>query len=158
MAEVAADHRLVALLDRARRQPGLPPGTQARLAARWAIATYWQPGGQEKSRRASATAVTLAEQAGDTEALGAALIARQFTLRGPGFLDERLAAGVAVLDIAGRTSPVCSGCSGCMMTRSGPPRPPSGCTPGGARAGWAIRWRAWAGSRLPPRSADVRPR
>jgi hypothetical protein len=27
---------------------------------------------------------TLAEQAGDTEALGPALIARQFTLRGPG--------------------------------------------------------------------------
>ena len=44
----------------------------------------------------------LAEQAGDTEALGAALIARQFTLRGPDFLDERLAAGRAVLDIATR--------------------------------------------------------
>jgi DNA-binding CsgD family transcriptional regulator len=102
VAEVAADHRLVALLDRARRQPGLPPGTQARLAARWAIATYWQPGGQEDSRRASAAAVTLAEQAGDTDALGAALIARQFTLRGPDFLAERLAAGVAVLDIAAR--------------------------------------------------------
>jgi DNA-binding CsgD family transcriptional regulator len=46
--------------------------------------------------------VRLAEQAGDTEALGAALIARQFTLRGPDFLDERLAAGRAVLDIATR--------------------------------------------------------
>jgi DNA-binding CsgD family transcriptional regulator len=46
--------------------------------------------------------VALAEQAGDAEALGAALIARQFTLRGPGFLDERLAAGLAVLDIATR--------------------------------------------------------
>ena len=39
---------------------------------------------------------------GDTEALGAALIARQFTLRGPGFLDDRLSAGLAVLGIAAR--------------------------------------------------------
>ena len=36
------------------------------------------------------------------EALGAALIARQFTLRGPGFLEDRLSAGLAVLDIATR--------------------------------------------------------
>jgi len=102
VAEVAADHRLVALLDRALRHPGVPPGTRARLTARRAIATYWQPGGQAQSRRASAAAVTLAETAGDTEALGAALIARQFTLRGPDFLDDRLAAGLAVLDIAAR--------------------------------------------------------
>ena len=102
VAEVAADHRLVALLDRALRHPGLPPGPRARITARWAIATYWQPGGQAESRRVSAEAVRLAEEAGDTEALGAALIARQFTLRGPDFLDERLAAGRAVLDIAAR--------------------------------------------------------
>jgi DNA-binding CsgD family transcriptional regulator len=102
VAEVAADHRLVALLDRALREPGLPPGPRVRLTARRAIAIYWQPGGQAESRRASAQAVRLAEQAGDTEALGAALIARQFTLRGPDFLDERLAAGRAVLDIATR--------------------------------------------------------
>jgi len=102
VAEVAADHRLVALLDRALRHPGVPPALRARLVARRAIATYWQPGGQDESRRTSSEAVTLAEQAGDTEALGAALIARQFTLRGPGFLDERLAAGLAVLDIATR--------------------------------------------------------
>jgi DNA-binding CsgD family transcriptional regulator len=102
VAEVAADHRLVSMLDRALREPGLPPGTRVRLTARRAIATYWQPGGQDESRRASAQAVRLAEQAGDTEALGAALIARQFTLRGPDFLDERLAAGRAVLDIGTR--------------------------------------------------------
>ena len=102
VAEVAADHRLVALLDRALRAPGLPPGARVRLTARRAIATYWQPGGQAESRRASAQAVRLAEQAGEVEALGAALIARQFTLRGPDFLDERLAAGRAVLDIATR--------------------------------------------------------
>ncbi len=102
VAEVAADHRLVALLDRALRHPGLPPGPRARITARWAIATYWQLGGQAESRRVSAEAVRLAEEAGDTEALGAALIARQFTLRGPDFLDERLAAGRAVLDIAAR--------------------------------------------------------
>ena len=102
VAEVAADHRLVALLDSALRHPGVPPGTQARLTARRAIATYWQPGSQEESRRASAAAVTLAETAGDTEALGAALVARQFTLRGPDFLDDRLAAGLAVLGIAAR--------------------------------------------------------
>ena len=102
VAEVAADHGLVALLDRALRHPGLPPGPRVRLTARWAIATYWQPGGQDESRHASAEAVRLAEQTGDTEALGAALIARQFTLRGPDFLDDRLAAGRAVLDIATR--------------------------------------------------------
>lgn len=50
VAEVAADHRLVALLDSALRHPGVPPGTQARLTARRAIATYWQPGSQEESR------------------------------------------------------------------------------------------------------------
>jgi DNA-binding CsgD family transcriptional regulator len=102
VAEVAADHRLVTLLDRALRHPGVAPGPRARLTARRAIATYWQVAGQDESRQVSAQAVALAEQAGDAEALGAALIARQFTLRGPGFLDERLAAGLAVLDIATR--------------------------------------------------------
>jgi len=102
VAEVAADHRLVALLDRALRHPGVPAGTRARLTARRAIATYWQPGGRDESRRVSAAAVQLAEQADDTEALGAALIARQFTLRGPDFLEDRLSAGLAVLDIATR--------------------------------------------------------
>ncbi len=102
VAEVAADHRLVTLLDRALRHPEVASGPRARLTARRAIATYWQAGGQDESRRVSAQAVALAEQAGDTEALGAALIARQFTLRGPGFLEERLAAGLAVLDIATR--------------------------------------------------------
>ena len=102
VAEVAADHKLVALLDRARRHPAVPAELRARLLARWAIATYWQPGGQDESRRASLAAVELAEQAGDTESLGAALIARQFTLRGPDFLEERLSAGLAVLEIATR--------------------------------------------------------
>jgi len=102
VAEVTADHRLVALLDRALSHPGVPPGLRAQLTARRAIATYWQPDGQAESRRASSAAVALAERAGDTEALGAALIARQFTLRGPDFLDERLSAGLAVLDIATR--------------------------------------------------------
>jgi DNA-binding CsgD family transcriptional regulator len=103
VAEVAADHKLVALLDQARRCPDdVPAGIRARLLARWAIATYWQAGGQDQSRQASLAAVELAEQANDTEALGAALIARQFTLRGPGFLEDRLAAGAAVLDIATR--------------------------------------------------------
>ena len=102
VAEVAADHRLVALLDLALRHPGVPAGPRARLTARRAIAIYWQPGGQDESRRISSQAVTLAEQAADTEALGAALIARQFTLRGPGFLADRLSAGLAVLDIASR--------------------------------------------------------
>ncbi len=102
VAEVAADPKLVALLDRARRHPAVPAELHARLLARWAIATYWQPGGRDESRRASLAAVELAEQGGDTESLGAALIARQFTLRGPDFLEERLSAGVAVLEIATR--------------------------------------------------------
>lgn len=102
VAEVAADHKLVALLDQARRCPGVPAGQRARLLAREAIAAYWQPGRQDQSRHTSLAAAELAEQAGDTEALGAALIARQFTLRGPDFLEERLAAGAAVLGIATR--------------------------------------------------------
>jgi DNA-binding CsgD family transcriptional regulator len=104
VAEVATDQKLVALLDRARRHPAVPAELRARLLARWAIATYWQPGGQDESRRASLAAVELAEQAGDTESLGAALIARQFTLRGPDFLEQRLSAGLAVLEIATRLS------------------------------------------------------
>ena len=102
VAEVAADYRLVALLDRALRHPGVSPGQLARLTARWAIATYWQQGSREDSRRASLRAVELGSRSGDTEALGAALIARQFTLRGPDLLEERLTAGTAVLDIATR--------------------------------------------------------
>ena len=102
VAEVTADHRLVGLLDLALRHPGVPDGPRARLTARRAIATYWQPGGQDESQRVSSQAVLLAERAGDTEALGAALIARQFTLRGPGFLEDRLSAGLAVLGIATR--------------------------------------------------------
>jgi hypothetical protein len=90
VAEVMANHRLVALLDLALRHPGVPPGSRARLTARRAIAIYWQPGGQDESRRASSQAVALAEQAGEVEALGAALITGQFTLRGPGFLEDRL--------------------------------------------------------------------
>jgi hypothetical protein len=68
VAEVAADHRLVTLLDRALRHPEVAPGPQARLTARRAIATYWQAAGQDESRRVSAQAVALAEQAGDAEA------------------------------------------------------------------------------------------
>jgi DNA-binding CsgD family transcriptional regulator len=102
VAEVAADHKLAALLDQACRCPGVTAGQRARLMARSAIATYWQAGGQDQSRRTSLAAVQLAEQAGDTAALGAALIARQFTLRGPDFLADRLTAGAAVLDIAAR--------------------------------------------------------
>ena len=63
VAEVAADHRLVALLDLALRHPGVPPGPRARLTARRAIATYWQPGGQDESRRVSSQAVRLAADA-----------------------------------------------------------------------------------------------
>jgi DNA-binding CsgD family transcriptional regulator len=102
VAEVAADHNLVSLLDRALSRADVPAGPRARLLARWAIATYWQAGGRDQSRRASLAAVELAGQSGDTEALGAALIARQFTLRGPDFTVERLTAGAAVLGIATR--------------------------------------------------------
>src|SRR6202044_2585262 len=66
VAEVAADYRLVALLDRALRHPRVPPGQLARLTARWAIATYWQQGGREESRGASLRAVRLGEAADDT--------------------------------------------------------------------------------------------
>ena len=73
--------------------------------------------------------MTLAEQAGDTEALGAALIARQFTLRGPGFLTDRMSAGLAVLDIA-----LASATRICCSART------SGWSPTVSRPARSLRW------------------
>lgn len=102
VAEVAADEGLLALLDRALRGTALPADQRVRLTARRAIATYWQRDGQQESRQHSAHAVELARAAGDPHAWGEALIARQFTLRGPDLLAERIEAGEAVLAIADR--------------------------------------------------------
>ncbi len=100
VSEVAADAALLAVLDRALAEPTVTAAVRAQLTARRAIATYWQPGGHDDSRTRSAAAVELAELAGDPRTLGAALIARQFTLRGPDRLEERIAVGAQVVDLA----------------------------------------------------------
>ena len=102
VAEVAADDGLLDLLDQALRGDDLPVALRVRLLARRAVATYWRHGGPADSRRFSAAAVDLAERSGDPRSLGDALVARQFTLRGPDLLAERIAAGEEVLAIAGR--------------------------------------------------------
>ena len=100
VAEVSGDTPLLTVLDRALRQQCIAPADRARLCARRAIATYWLSGGQAESRRRSAEAVAVAREAGDPDALGAALVARQFTLRGPDHLDERIQTGAAALSLA----------------------------------------------------------
>jgi DNA-binding CsgD family transcriptional regulator len=97
VAEVAPDPRLVRMLDRALDGDGISAAQRVRLQARRAIATYWLPDGQAESRSRSAAAVALAEGDADLAGRAEALIARQFTLRGPDLLDERIAAGEAVV-------------------------------------------------------------
>src|SRR5262249_7359324 len=99
-SQEAPDIGLIALLDRAPSAADLPATTRARLLARRAVATYWLPHAHEQSQQISGDAVALAKTSGDLRTLGEALVARQFTLRGPHFLAERLAAGTDVLGIA----------------------------------------------------------
>jgi DNA-binding CsgD family transcriptional regulator len=101
-AEVATDAGLLRLLDLALGAPDVPPALQVRLLARRAMATYWSPDGGAEARRGSAAAVKAGRELGDEEALGAALVARQFVLRGPDALAERIEAGEAVRAIAVR--------------------------------------------------------
>ena len=71
--------------DQARRCPGVPAGQRARLWPGRRSRPTGSPVARTKAGVPASAAVKLAEQADDTEALGAALIARQFTLRGPDF-------------------------------------------------------------------------
>jgi DNA-binding NarL/FixJ family response regulator len=102
VAEIATDLALVRLLDQALSRPGIDDLDRVRLEARRAIAAFWSPGGPAEARERSLRAVVAARRSGDDGALGAALVARQFTLRGPDLLAERIEAGTAVRAIADR--------------------------------------------------------
>lgn len=60
------------------------------------MAGYWIAGRQEEARMRAADAVSAGRVCDDRRALGLALVARHFTLRGPDLLEERLEAGKAV--------------------------------------------------------------
>jgi DNA-binding CsgD family transcriptional regulator len=102
IAEVAADPGLITLLDSALSRNGFAADIRVKLLARRAIAAYWSPGDGGDARRRSADAVTSGRLVGDDRALAGALIARQFTLRGPDNLAERIAVGEQAKDIADR--------------------------------------------------------
>jgi len=73
--------------------------TRASLQSRLAIELYWHQGGGP-SRQRSLAALAAAEASGSTAALTVALHARQFTLRSPDHLDERIAIGERLTGLA----------------------------------------------------------
>ena len=102
IAEVAADSRLIWLLDAALSRSGVAADIRVKLLARRAMAAYWSPHNRDDARLRSAEAVASGRLVGDGRALGAALIARQFTLRGPDHLADRIAVGEEAHEIADR--------------------------------------------------------
>ena len=102
IAEVAADAGLIRMLDDALAAPGVTDGVRVRLQARRAIAAYWTADGKDDALRRSKDAVAGGRLVADDGVLGAALIARQFTLRGPDHLAERIAIGEEASEIAAR--------------------------------------------------------
>ena len=73
--------------------------TRASVQSRLAIELYWHEG-SELSRQRSLAALRTAEASGSKAALAVALHARQFTLRGPDRLDERIAIGERLTELA----------------------------------------------------------
>ncbi len=100
VAEISPDGELLTLLDRVLELPGHVCEDRARLLARKAIATYWAADGPGRSRRLSEEAVEVARRCRQPGALGAAFVARVFTLRGPDDLDQRLSVGADALAVA----------------------------------------------------------
>ncbi len=91
------DWPLVELLEEA--EAAADPELRARLHSRRAIELYWHQG-SEASRRESAAALGAAEASGSALALAEALRSRQFTLRAPGFLAERIGIGQRLVALA----------------------------------------------------------
>jgi len=86
---VGLDHGRIALLEEALAAlGGAAPALRARLLARLAIALYYAPG-RNRSGELSAQAVAVAREAGDSDALLAALNARHVGLWHPDGLEER---------------------------------------------------------------------
>jgi hypothetical protein len=102
VAEVAADDGLIAVLDAALAATGVAPAVRVRLQARRAMAAYWGADNGDDSRCRSYEALACGELLGDDGAIGAALIARQFTLRGPDHLAARIAVDESAGEIADR--------------------------------------------------------
>ena len=94
------DWALVALLEEAETMV-TNVADRARLQSRRAIELYWYGGGHD-SRDQSRVALVTARVSRDKGALGVALHARQFTLRSPEHLDERVAIGERLIGLAGR--------------------------------------------------------
>jgi hypothetical protein len=92
------DWELVALLEEA-ATVAIGEADRARLESRLAIELYWYEGG-DPSRARSLVALRTAEHGDDPAALGVALHARQFTLRSPEHLDERIDIGERLLALA----------------------------------------------------------
>ena len=90
------DWPLVARLEEATAMVGDDDAVRAQLAGRLAIELYWTERG-DRARTISAQAVRVGELSGDGRAAAAALHARQFTLRGPSFLAERIDIGRRVV-------------------------------------------------------------
>ncbi|WP_322754514.1 ATP-binding protein [Frankia sp. Cas3] len=95
------DWALVSLLTHAIKANTDNHALRARLLSRLAIELYWHAGG-EPARERSAEALEVAGVSGDDAALGVALHARQFTLRGAGHLTERIAIGRRLVTLATR--------------------------------------------------------
>jgi DNA-binding CsgD family transcriptional regulator len=93
------DQRLAQMLERAGRL--VPPDDPAsiELEARRAIEGYWQAD-LTSARSTAASALARARASKDSKALGAALHARQFVLRGPDDLAERVELGQRLLALA----------------------------------------------------------
>ena len=92
---------LVALLDEASMSE-LPRADRIRLDAWRAMANYWGPNGPATAQAMSGRTADEARRLDDDGALGMALVARQFTLRSPDHLVERISVGREVLEVAAR--------------------------------------------------------
>ena len=102
VAIVGLDEQRVALLEEALAALGDgSPGLRARLLARLAIALYYAPG-RTRSGELSALAIAAAREAGDPDALLAALNARHVALWHPDGLAERLRVADEMLALAAR--------------------------------------------------------
>lgn len=92
------DWPLVRLLEEAVSLEGLNLTQRTALLSRLAVELYWQRG--NTSAELSGEALSVAERSGDDRAIGVALHARQFTLRGPGGLAERIEIGERLVALA----------------------------------------------------------
>ncbi len=100
MAGGIVDDALVALLEEALDAVGDDePALRARLVARLAIELSFSEAGERRAQLSS-EAVELAREVGDPRGLGFALVARHWSLWGPGNVQERLEAANDLLGLA----------------------------------------------------------